>query len=164
MKLKLCLAIFIFASGLCAPAWSEVDLYPFPKVDDVRTVKVKEKKPADPFVQALSKKFALPEELLTEHILQGLGRVELIRLILISKKSGKSLEELAKEREKGTKLAKIAQSAGVEPKAVRREADSVFKEIEKEAAQIRTQVTPSTAAVAGVDNTISRPDTGEKKK
>lgn len=134
---------------------AEVDLYPFPKVDDARPVKTKEKRTAEPFVQALSKKFALPEELLAEHLAAGTGRVEIIRLILISKKSGKSLEELVKEREKGARLSKLAESAGLEPKKIRQEAESLFKEIEQESLRIKAETSVSTSTIAGVNNTLS---------
>src|SRR3989338_1803489 len=79
---------------------AQEDLYSFPKIEEENTKKIVEKKSLDPFIETLVKKFSSDEKLLSESVSKGFGRRELIRLILMAKKSGKSLEELIKEIEK----------------------------------------------------------------
>ena len=129
----------------------QTDLYSFPEVDEAKPKK-EEPKPVEPFVQALAKKMDLPEKVLTEATEKGFGRMELIRLILMAKKSGKSLTDLIQEREKGTRLAKIAESAKADNRAVKKEAGEILKDLEKDAEKIKYEMSKSTAAaVAGVE-------------
>src|SRR5258708_3122472 len=88
------LGLLVVLTLLHEPAHGDADLYSFPKIDDQKIkVAAKEQKNLEPFVQALSKKTGIPETLLGDSISKGYGRTELIRLILISKKSGKSLAD-----------------------------------------------------------------------
>ncbi len=146
----------LVCSGLSTTLRAETELYPFPKVEDVKTSKGKEKKPAEPFVQALARKSGVEEELLTKTIANGFGRTELIRLILISKKSKKPLEELIKEREKGTRLAKIAESANLNNKEIRKEANALLKELLQEEEKIRNETAKSSGTVAGTSGTLTK--------
>ena len=61
-----------------------------------------------------------------------MGRMELLRLILISKKSGAPLPDLIQKREKLTRFAKIASEAKVDNAAVKKEAGALLKQLEKE--------------------------------
>jgi len=134
--------LFIFFTGaIGSSAQAQSELYSFPNITDIKTQKNKKKKVAAPFVQALAKKMGVPEEVLTETIAKGFGRTELIRLILVSQKSKKNLEELIQEREKGTRLAKISKSANLNNRAIRKEANEILDELEKEEEKTEHRVT-----------------------
>jgi len=128
------------------------DLYSFPDIDETRPKKDEQAppKPVDPFIQALAKKMEIPEKILFEAAEKGFGRLELIRLILISKKSGKALPELIQEREKNTRFAKIAASTKTDNKAIKEEGETILKDLEK---QVQYDLSHSTGtATAGVEN------------
>lgn len=151
---------------VCLPVWAraDADLYPFPQIEDAKSADgaaKKKAKPVDPFVKALSKKTDMPEEILTETFEKGFGRTEIIRLILMSKRAEKPLPDLIKEREKGTKLATIAQGYGQDNRAVRREAALMLKELQKEEAAIIAEEARKAAAVAGVNGTLSKGSTAQ---
>ena len=74
----------------------------------------------------------VPEQILAEAAQKGMGRMELIRLILISKKSGKSLMDLIQKRENLARWAKITSEANVDNRTLKKEAKILLKEIEKE--------------------------------
>lgn len=154
-----CLIFLASYSSLVTAVHAQVDLYPFPKIEDGNIKRVKEKKPAEPFVQALSKKTDISEDFLTETIEKGFGRTELIRLILISKKSGKPLNELIKEREKGTRLAKISESAHLNSNAIRHEAEAMLKELKQKEAKIKMTLNVSTTTTAGISQTLTKSGT-----
>jgi hypothetical protein len=138
-----------------SPLAAQVDLYSMPQIEDGQAPPPPKPKPAaDPFVRALSKKTSVPESAIEDAVDKGFGRMELLRLILISKKSGKPLAELLKEREKGTRLAKIAEDCGQDNKAVRKEAAALLKEIE--AAPKPPASAPAKTGTAGTDGTLSK--------
>ena len=125
---------------LCGqPASAQPDIYSFPQIDDgSRTPPSQHKKPkaVDPFVKALSKKTDVPEAMLTETLERGFGRLELIRLILISQKSGTLLPEILKLTEKGTRFAKICEPAKLNNRDIKKEAAAILKDVEKNAEAI----------------------------
>lgn len=135
---------------------AQVDLYPFPKIEEPKMKDVKESKSPEPFIQALSKRMNVPPNILTDATGRGMGRTELIRLILISKKSQKPLEDLIKEREKGTRLAKIAEAAQLNNRVIREEAKRILKETETEEAKIKLELKRSTTAMAGIMETLTK--------
>lgn len=157
MNFRILLSTLFVTLTAAASLPAQSDLYSFPKIEEEK-IKVKEAPPPDPFVQALSKRFDLPDSLLTEYVQKGFGRAELLRLILVSKKADKPLPDLLKDRAKGTRLAKITESAGLDNRAVRREALDLLKELQKEEKRIREQVQKSSAPTAGVGDTIPKDD------
>ncbi|OGR79418.1 MAG: hypothetical protein A3I11_03355 [Elusimicrobia bacterium RIFCSPLOWO2_02_FULL_39_32] len=134
---------------------AQEDLYSFPKIEEENTKKIVEKKSLDPFIETLVKKFSSDEKLLSESVSKGFGRRELIRLILMAKKSGKSLEELIKEREKGTGLKKIAESLKLDHSTIRKEALAISKEIEKNLEK-RIKEKPPSPPTAGIAEQLDK--------
>jgi hypothetical protein len=158
---RLCLlAVFLLADSQLpmTDARAQVDLYPFPEIEDLKTKKA-EPRPVDPFAQALSAKMNVPERTITDAVEKGFGRTELIRLILISKKSGKALGDLLKEREKGARLAKIAESVHLNNRSIREEAESILKELEAEEKRIRLEMERSSGTMAGVSDALTKDGT-----
>lgn len=138
-----------------ALSWCQADLYSFPKVEDVRIHKPEKTRPAPPFVQAVCKILNVPEKILSDAVEKGFGRTELLRLILISQKSRKPLDDLIREREKGAWLSIITKSAGLDNKTVRREANALLPAIEQEEEKIKMSLSVSTVT-AGVSDTLTK--------
>ncbi|OGR83402.1 MAG: hypothetical protein A2901_03480 [Elusimicrobia bacterium RIFCSPLOWO2_01_FULL_54_10] len=130
MRLSAGLLLSSFIVLCRAPLPAEPDLYSFPEVDASKP-KTAEAKPVNPFARSLSKKMEMPEEVLSEAIASGMGRLELIRLILISKKSGKPLPDLLKQRNK-TRFSKIAAEAKADNAAIKKEAMAILETMEAE--------------------------------
>ena len=128
------------------------DLYSFPDVGEVKPKK-EEPKPVDPFIQVLSKRMGIPDNVLAEAAQKGIGRMEMIRLILMAKRSGKPLPDLIERREKGERLAKIAESIQADNRAIKKEAQDILKGYEDEAEKIQPEVKASTGTqgTAGVE-------------
>lgn len=148
--------LFVSGSLFWTHLFAQVDLYPFPDLEDAKIKKVKEKKIVEPFVQALSKKMEVPEKVLTKTIAKGFGRTEIIRLILISKKSHQPLEQLIKKREEGERMAKISESAKLDNRTIRKEAIEILKEMEIEELKIKRNLTGSTTTTAGLSETVTK--------
>lgn len=131
-------------------AIAQNDLYSFPKIEEENTKKTVDKKSLDPFLRVLVQRFSSDEKLLNEAVSKGFGRRELVRLILMAKKSGKSLEELMKEREKGTRLKKIAESLKLDHSSIRQEALAISKEIENDLEKRKKEksLSPPTAGIS----------------
>ena len=119
-----------FLVGNSALLRADPDLYSFPEVGSTKTPAGETPKPADPFAVSLAKKMEVPEQILSEAVQKGMGRLEIIRLILISKKSQKPLPDLIQAREKLTRFSKIAQEAKVDNREITKEAKKVLKELE----------------------------------
>ena len=132
MRFLALILFFAFAARPRTPAWAQTDLYSFPEVESSKP-KAEAPKPVDPFIRTLSKKMDIPEKILSDAAEKGMGRMELIRLILISKRSGMLLPDLILKREKLTRFAKIASEAKVDNAAVKKEAKTLLKDLEKEA-------------------------------
>ncbi len=146
----LILIFAVLASLNQMPLSAQPDLYSFPEVDDAKPKK-EEPKPIEPFILTLAKKTGMPADVLSEASLKGFGRLELIRLILISKKSGKPLPDLILQREKSARFAKIAEEAKVDNNAIKKEAAVMLKELEKDPDTAKSQVKKSTPT-AGTEN------------
>ena len=161
--------IFLFAALLAVgssrpdPAFAETDLYPFPDTEDLKVKSAKEK-PTEPFVQVLAKKFGIEEKVLTKSVEKGFGRTELIRLILISKKSDSKLADLLKERENGTRLAKIAQARHLDNHKIRKEAFAILKELEAEEKKVQADLKRSSSTVAGVSEAVTKDGKGPESQ
>ena len=123
-------ALILFFA-LLAPAHAQTELYSFPEVESSKP-KAEAAKPVDPFIKTLSKKMNVPEKILSEAAEKGMGRMELIRLVLTSKKSGKLLPDLILKREKLTRFSKISAEAKVDNAAVKKEAATLLKQLEKD--------------------------------
>jgi len=132
MRFLVFVLFFAFASWQGTPARAQTELYSFPEVESSKP-KAEAPKPVDPFIRTLSKKMDIPEKILSDAAEKGMGRMELIRLILISKRSGMLLPDLILKREKLTRFAKIASEAKVDNAAVKKEAKTLLKDLEKEA-------------------------------
>ena len=129
MRFSAIVFLAVFLSRV--PLSAQNELYSFPEVESSKP-KAEEPKPVDPFLKTLAKKMDAPEQLLAEAAEKGMGRMELIRLILISKKSGRLLPDLIQQREKLVRFAKIASAAKVDNGAVKKEARTLLKQLEKE--------------------------------
>jgi AraC-like DNA-binding protein len=132
------------------------DLYSFPSVDDEKTDRIKKEEPEDdPFIIQLATRTGASEELLTDAAAKGFGRTELIRLILMSKKSEKTLSELMSEREAGKSFKDMAFDLKLDPKAIKKDADSLYKQIAEAMQKSDRPPTPATPAktkTAGMDD------------
>lgn len=148
--LTLLTALFVSAKFL----YADTDLYPFPKVDEIKIKKPKETKPVDVFARNLSKRIGVTETAISDALAKGFGRAELIRLILISKKSDTPLDDLLKEREKGTRLAKIAESKKQDNRSIRKEALALLKELEDEESESKSKM-----EAAGTGEHLTKDDT-----
>ncbi len=127
--------IFIFCLTLaCAavPARAETGLYSFPKIEEQKISVSTEKRKLDPFMVLVSKKTGIDEQTLAEEFKRGAGRSEMIRIILIAKKSGQPIGTILREREKGIWFSKITEKYQLDNKSLRKDAQSLLKEIEKE--------------------------------
>lgn len=134
-------------------AFSDTDLYSFPKVQSATIIQQPKKKTVatDPFIKALSKLAEVDESLLAEKSERGFTRRELVRLVVISKKSSTSLIDLFKQRERGLFLFYIAKKAGLDTRMVRRESGVLLKSVEDETEKIQK----SEKAIAGTDEVIT---------
>ena len=155
--------ILLILSCLCAQTLrADTGLYTFPKIEEQKISVPTDRRRLDPFMTALSKKTAVPEQTLAEEFRRGAGRSEMIRIILIAKKSGQPINAIIREREKGTWFSKIAQTYQLDNRALRKEALGILKEIEAELKleeaknQAEADVRPSTKT-AGVSE-LSRPE------
>ena len=110
-------------------------------------------RPADAFVKALAKHFEQSQDELASLWNSGYGRNEMIKLLLISKRSGVALKDIAKERDKGTKLLRLCEKYSIdyadlldEAKLVRTKVDVRARSFEPE---IHYGVMRSTPTPAG---------------
>ncbi len=158
-------SFFLLISCLFAPASrADTGLYSFPKIEDEKISIQADKKPVNPFVSALSKKLNIPEKTLTDEFKQGAGRGEMIRIILMSKKSDKTIEDLVKERQKGTWFSKMAKELKLDNRALRKEALAILKELESEESRIKTETIHTSSATAGVAGQTRSVEPIESKK
>ena len=154
-RILLLAAVGIF---LFAPRASAGDgLYSFPSVDDEKSAAVarQEEPDEDPFIIQLATRTGTSEELLTDAWMKGFGRMEIIRLILMSKKSSKKLSDLMSERESGKPFKDMALELKLDPKAVKKEADTLYEQISeamKKADKPPAPPTPARPKTAGVDD------------
>lgn len=121
----------------------------------------KEEKPEiQPFARALTQYFSSstwravlistssPAEELTDFMYRGLYRQEIIQLILIAEKSGKSFAELAKEREKGLRFEEMTGKLNID-----------FTEIMEKSLEIRKTVDDK--ILPGIDVSSGTEKTGD---
>jgi len=96
-------------------------------------------RPADAFVKALAKHLEQNQDELTGLWNRGYGRNEMIKLILISKRSGVALKDITKQRDKGVKLLQLCEKYSInyadllgEAKIVRTKVDVRARSFEPE--------------------------------
>ena len=97
---------------------------------DLSEKKEKTVKKPDAFIVCLARYFFIKEADLARLWARGYGRNELIKLILISKSSGKSVREIVREREKETKLRDISRKYGVDYSSITLHAADIRMEID----------------------------------
>ncbi len=61
---------------------------------------------------------------------KGLGYAELVRVVLISVKSGKSRDEIAKRRNRGESFKKICDRFGLDYAGIKSESEKILSEVE----------------------------------
>ncbi len=154
--------ILLILSCLCAQTLrADTGLYTFPKIEEQKISVPADRRRLDPFMTALSKKTAVPEQTLAEEFRRGAGRGEMIRIILIAKKSGQPINAIVREREKGAWFSKIAQTYQLDNRALRKESLGILKEIEAELKaeeaknRAEADVRPSTKTAGVSDSTGS---------
>ncbi|MDI6641770.1 MAG: hypothetical protein QME68_05610, partial [Elusimicrobiota bacterium] len=108
-----------------------VDFIPYPAERAEKAKKVPELK--NDFIEKISIRFNQNYDKLYLLYRRGYGYTELIKLLLITEKSGKALDEIVKIREKKEKISKIATSLGLD-----------YKEIYFESYKIKTELESST--------------------
>lgn len=87
------------------------------------------KKTKNPFLVELAERFSLEEKDLDRLYSRGYGYTEIIKLILITKKTNEPLEEIVKKRDKGKKMRKIAEDYELDYWVIDKEALKIKEEI-----------------------------------
>ena len=131
---KIWIAFAFLTAGAFLPELSQAntDLYSFPDLKDFNPRTAEDKTPPEPFIAALSSRTETPLKILDEAHKKGIGRMELIRLILMARESEKPLPELIQAREKGTRFAKMAKDTGTDNRRIKSAAGRMLKEINTE--------------------------------
>jgi hypothetical protein len=88
----------------------------------------------DPCVEALAQRYCIDRIELNKLWFRGYGRNELIKLVLIGKKSGKPLKDLVRLRDKNTRFSDIARKFDIDYPALVVETAAVRKELDYEVA------------------------------
>lgn len=101
----------------------------------------------NPFLIELAGKFAIEEKELHKLHNRGYGYAELIKIILISKKAEKPLEEVTKKRDKGKKIRKIAEDYKLDYREIHLEALKIKKEIDNSLETGQPLIKPTTTPI-----------------
>lgn len=88
------------------------------------------KKGKNPLIVELAERFSVEEKELNKLHKRGYGYLELVKLLLISKKANKPLEEIVKKRDKGKKISKLAEEYELKYREIHLEAQKIREEIE----------------------------------
>jgi hypothetical protein len=94
--------------------------------------KNKRLKPVDPFTITLARHFGQQQEDIAKLAARGYGRNELIKLLLISRKSGTDLRAVVRARERKMRLSAIAAQHNVDYATLLSEAETVRRQIDFE--------------------------------
>ncbi len=105
----------------------------------------------DPFLIELAGKFTREEKELHKLHNRGYGYVELIKIVLISEKADKLLEEVVKKRDKGNKMRKIAEDYKLDYREIYLEALQIRKEIDNSLATGQPLTKPTTAPAETIE-------------
>jgi hypothetical protein len=116
-------------------AQADVGIGVSPWDNSTQSTDKKKPRPSDPYVRYLSKYFNQKDEDLQKLWSRGYGRNELIKLLLITKKSGKDLKESVRQRDKDTKLSRISEQYKIDYHQILTEAVTIRKEIDYEVAR-----------------------------
>lgn len=134
MKIKiLFLLLFIISFILTVPVSAEFDSGIGASPWDTTAPalkKEKQLKPADNFIKVTAKYLNQSQGELNALWNRGYGRNEIIKLILISRKSSKPLAELIKDRDKKMKLSRLCEKNGINYTEILSEAVNARKEID----------------------------------
>ncbi len=103
------------------------DFSPYPYSEPQK--KKEEKKPPDYLIEQISKKFEQDTEKINNLFRRGYGYLELIKILLIVKKSGKDIEQILKLREKDKKLSEIAKKFDLDYEDIYNSAYKIKSEI-----------------------------------
>ena len=119
--------------------------------------KKKEKKPRNPdaFIKTLAGYFNQGEASMAKLHHRGYGRNELIKMLVITTKSGKDFTEIVKLRDKKKKLSEIAETYGLDYTQVLLEAAETRKKIDYQASLFALPVGASVEVSSG---TVSTPN------
>ena len=101
-----------------------------PKTSEKASKQEKEQK--NYFIERIALKFNQNYEKLHRLYQRGYGYIELLKLILISEKSKKELDEIIKYRDKKDKISKIASMYGLNYKEIYLEAYRIRSELESD--------------------------------
>jgi len=109
------------------------------------TKKQKEEKklPPDPLIEQISKKFGQDTEKMNNLFRRGYGYIELIKILMIVKESGKDVEEIIKLREKNQKLSEIAKKFNLDYENIYNSAYQIKSEVEENEHAMNTGSTES---------------------
>ena len=86
----------------------------------------------------------IPENILSEASEKGFGQNGADPLILMAKKYGKALPDLIQKREKGERIAKIAESVKADNRAIKKEAGG-WRKIKGQSSKPKNPKSPSPA-------------------
>ena len=159
--------VIILAALLCLaqPCFAEVDFgagVDFSTWGPYGEKRDKKDRPTEPFIAALAQHFKCDRNELMKLWYRGYGRNELIKLLLISGRSGKDLKELVKQRDKGEKLSGLAKKYAVDWDQVVAETQVLRKEIDADS--LTVSISSFTFAASSVTAPSGAPvSTGTKQ-
>ncbi|MFN3966751.1 MAG: hypothetical protein ACK4JE_03530 [Endomicrobiia bacterium] len=113
-----------------------IDFSPYPYFEESKEQKEEKKLPPDPLIEKISKKFEQDTEKLNNLFRRGYGYLELIKILLIVKESGKDIEEILKLRERKQKLADIAKKFNLEYEKIYNMAYIIKSEVEEDKSSV----------------------------
>lgn len=99
-----------------------------------RSDRNKREQPGDPFIKLIAARFGHDEAELMKLWHKGYGRNELIKLLVISAKSGVPFKEIVRSRDKNVKLSKICEINRINYKDVLKEAAAARKDLDSKTA------------------------------
>lgn len=126
--LLILVSIFLDASAQDAEVGLGLGLSPWDSVS--KRQDEKKKKQADLFIKILARHFKTDEDELNKLWNRGYGRNELIKLLLISQKSGQELKEIIKQRDKKTRLSKLSEKYNLNYNEILDEQNALRKELD----------------------------------
>ena len=114
--------------------------YPY---SETRKQKEEKKLPPDPIIEQISKKFEQDPEKINNLFKRGYGYVELIKILLIARQSGKDIDEIIKLREKNQKFSEVTKKFNLDYEKIHNDAYKIKSEVEEN----ETSVNPSQSEI-----------------
>ncbi len=127
LNITLFFAIYLYAQlefGVQLSPGSDMDYS-----DNLNSDKQKEEKPIDKYCYVLADEFGEENGYIQKLFRRGYGYGELTQLLLISRKSGKTLKQVIEIRDKGKKLREIAESNKLDYQNVLSEAMTIKQQL-----------------------------------